>query len=434
MIEKIKNPYIPEEFRSSLEGCKPTCDSSGDYIPKAWETRYTAVELDESAILREDVTGAYTPQGGCVYGPYIYRALVKADEEPAIVQKIRISDGTIVTERSVTLGHANDMFVKNGILYVLHSSSTNILYMLNLDTLESNGMISAGPTRWGQAHNATDGIDVIGTVGSAYFSVYYADGSFMYRIKPVNAFSGLVRQGVFCTDNYIGVVLDNHYGAVDGDVGGSRIMFYTWNGMFVQSVHVPIKEIEWADYVDGKLYIGTYEGRDENDVKSGKIYVVPFDLYPEQTVLTGRPTEVSGGLNNLQRLPEGTPVKLWSGDQMDGVITLASASTRLKIDEDGPFRYLIFRFDGANAQSFIWFPKNNGVVALREFDLTAAVEDSNIRLRETRLTFNASAQTFTIDSCIIEEIKFDASENKITVTKSPTGVACNVVTDIYGII
>lgn len=434
MIEKIKNPYIPDEFKSSLDTCYPICEGPGDYIPKAWETRYTAVELNKSAILREDVTGAYTPQGGCVYGAYIYRALVKEDDEPAIVQKIRITDGTIVTERSVTLGHANDMFVKGGKLHVLHSSGTNIVYTLNTDTLDIEAVTQTGPTRWGQAHNATDGIDVIGTVGSAYFSVYYADGSFMYRIKPGNAFSGLVRQGIFCDDNYIGVVLDNHYGAVDGDVGGSRIMFYTWNGMFVQSVHVPIKEIEWADYVDGKLYIGTYEGRDENDIKSGKIYVVPFDLYPEQTVLTGRPTEVSGGLNNLQRLPEGTPVKLWSGNQMDGVITLKSASTRLKMDEDGPFRYLIFRFDGANAQSFIWFPKNNGIVALREMDVTAAVEDSTIRHRETRLQFSASAQTFTVDSCIIEEIKFDASENKITVTKSPTGVACNVITDIYGII
>lgn len=434
MIEKIKNPYIPDEFKSSLDGCKPTCDSSGDYVPKAWLTRYTEVSVDDTTLLREDVTGDYTPQGGCVYGPYIYRAMVKEDNEPAIIQKIRRTDGTIVTERSEILGHANDMFVKNGILYVLHSSSTNILYMLNLETLALEGSISAGPTRWGQAHNSTDGLDVIGTVGSAYFSVYYADGTFMYRIKPDNAYSGMVRQGVFCTDNYIGVVLDNYYGAIDGDVGGSRVMLYTWNGMFIQSVHVPIKEIEWADYVDGTLYVGTYEGRDDNNVKSGKIYAIPFDLYPTQTVITGRPTDVSGGLNNLQRLPEGTPVKLWDGEQMDGVITLKSASTRLKVDEDGPFRYYIFRFDGANAQTFTWFPKNNGVVALREMDVTAAVSDSTIRHRETRLTFNVTAQTFTVDSCIIEEIKFDESENKITITKNPEGVACNVITAIWGIV
>lgn len=211
-------------------------------------------------------------------------------------------------------------------------------------------------------------------------------------------------------------------------------MFYTWNAMFIKSVFIPIPEIEWADYVDGILYFGTYDGRDPNDVKSGKIYAIPFDLYPEQTVQTGRPTDVSGGLNNLQRLPEGTPVKLWEGNQMDGVITLNTANTRLKMDGDGPFRYLKFKFDGANACVFDWFPTNGGTVALREMDVTAAAQDSTIRHRETRLLFNEKNQTFTIESCIIEEIKFDQSENKITITKSPAGVDCNKIRSIWGII
>lgn len=431
MIEKIKNPYIPKEFNGSLDCC---CEKDSEGVPKAWLTKYIDVKLTDSDILRDDITGAYTPQGGCVYGAYIYRALVKEDDEPAIIQKIRITDGQIVAETNArAYGHANDMFVKGGILCVLHSSSTNILYRLNLETLEYIDTLTEGPTRWGQAFNGVDNIDVIGTVGSAYFSVYN-NGSFMYRIKPENAFSGLVRQGIFADDNYIGVVLDNHYGALETDNGGSRIMFYTWNGMFIKSVYIPIKEIEWADYVDGKLYIGSYEGRDPNDVKSGKIYVIPFDLYPDQTVLTGRPTDVSGGLNNLQRLPEGTPVKLWEGSQMDGTITLFTKDTKLQIDEDGPFRYLIFKFDGANAQTFIWFPTNGGTVALREMDVTAAASDSTIRHRETRLLFNQTAQTFTIESCIIEEIKFDASENKITVTKNPEGVDCNKIRTIWGII
>lgn len=432
MIEKIKNPYIPEKFDGSTDYNK--CCGTSEGVPKAWLTRYTTVKLDESNKLREDTTGAYTPQGGCVYGPYIYRALVKEDEEPAIIQKIRITDGQIVTEKAnKAYGHCNDLFIKEGYLYVLHSSSTNIVYKLNLDTLEYMETITTGPTRWGQAYNSTDKLDVIGTVGSAYFSVYL-NGSFMYRIKPDNAFSGLVRQGIFCTENYIGVVLDNAYSASIENDKQSRIMFYTWNGMFIKSVNVPIAEIEWADYVDGKLYIGTYEGRDSNDIKSGIIYVVDFDLYPEQTVLTGRPTDVSGGLNNLQRLPEGTPIKLWQGNVMEGVITLNTIATRLRMDEDGPFRYLKFEFDGANAQVFDWFPKNNGVVCLRETDVTAAVSDSTIRHRETRLIFNATAQTFTIDSCIIEEIKLDASENTITITKNPAGIDCNKIKSIWGII
>lgn len=431
MIQKIKNPYIPNSFDGSLDynNCKKCEDNSA---LEGWFSRYTAVKLEDGQTLRHDTTGAYTPQGGCVNGAYIYRAMVKEDDEPAIIQKIRITDGEIVTERSLVLGHANDMFVKEGFLYVLHSSSTNTVYKLDLETLDMVGVEKTGPTRWGQAYNATDGLDVIGTVGSAYFSVYL-NGSFMYRIKPDNAFSGLVRQGIFCDDNYIAVALDNKYSAAIQNEYGSRIMFYTWNGMFIKSVFIPIAEIEWSDYKDGKLYIGTYEGRDENDVKSGYIYVIPFDLYPEQTVLTGRPTDVSGGLNNLQRLPEGTPVKLWEGSQMDGVITLNKPS-RLVIDEDGPFRYLKFKFDGANACVFDWFPTDGGTVCLREFDVTAAVEDSTTRFRETRLLFNNAAQTFSIESCIIEEIKFDKSENKITITKNPASVDCIKVRTIWGII
>lgn len=432
MIEKIKNPYIPDKFDGSTDynNCKTCQDDSSEL--EAWFTRYTAVKLEDVQTLREDTTGAYTPQGGCVYGAYIYRAMVKEDDEPAIIQKIRITDGEIVTERSLTLGHANDMFVKEGFLYVLHSSSTSTVYKLDLDTLEMLAVDKTGPTRWGQAYNSVDGLDVIGTVGSAYFSVY-RNGSFMYRIKPDNAFSGLVRQGIFCDENYIAVALDNAYSAAIENNKGSRIMFYTWNAMFIKSVYIPIAEIEWADYKDGKLYIGTYEGRDDNDVKSGKIYVIPFDLYPEQTVITGRPTDVSGGLNNLQRLPEGTPVKLWEGTQTEGTITL-NKPARLAIDEDGPFRYLKFKFDGANACVFDWFPTNGGTVCLREFDVTAAVEDSTTRFRETRLVFDNAAQVFRVESCIIEEIKYDKSEDKIIITKNPASIDCIKVRTIWGII
>lgn len=427
-IEKIKNPYIPDTFDGSLECCSKASESN----VSEWLTRYTELKLNDP--LRDDITGAYTPQGGCVHNGFIYRAMVKEDNEPAIIQKIRISDGVIVKEnRSNPLGHANDMFVKNNVLHVLHSSSTNIVYRLDLDSLEILGTDATGPTRWGQAYNPVDDLDVIGTVGSAYFSIYN-DGKFMYRNKPDNAFSGFVRQGIFCTENYIGVVLDNAYGAVIENNKGSRVMIYTWNGMFIKSVFIDIAEIEWADYVDGILYFGTYDGRDPNDVKSGKIYAIPFDIYPEQTNQTGRPTDVSGGLNNLQRLPEGTHVRLWDGDMSSGTITLQSVKTRLKIDEDGPFRYLIFKFKGANDQTFIWYPVNGGIPTLREVDLTAAAEDSNMRIREARLIFNVANQSFTIDSQIIEELKSDVSEGTLKFTKNPEGIGGITVTSIWGIV
>ena len=92
-IEKIKNPYIPKTFESSLECC---CEGSENEMRRAWFTKYTEVKLTDANILRDDITDAYTPQGGCVYDGHIYRALVKEDNEPAIIQKIRITDGAII--------------------------------------------------------------------------------------------------------------------------------------------------------------------------------------------------------------------------------------------------------------------------------------------------------------------------------------------------
>ena len=213
-------------------------------------------------------------------------------------------------------------------------------------------------------------------------------------------------------------------------------MVYTWNGMYIKSIHVPISEIEWAFENGGYMFIGTYEGRDANDVKSGKIYKIPFDLYPEQTVITGRPTDVSGGVNNMQRLPEGTPVRLWNGSVNSGSFQLESSFHGLDVDENGPFRYLRFRFKGANQQVFDWYPQNNGVVALREVDITDASEDSNIRVRECRLSFNKDTQTFTITSNKADGFLWDASEGKMVVTKYNDNSVIEqiVINQVWGVV
>lgn len=438
MIKAIRHYAIPEKCK---QGAKcPFEDIVNTLMPKAWEPRYTSLVISDEHLLRTDTTGAYTPQGGCTDGTYIYRALVQEDEFNTILQKIDMASGEIVLEKNnYSYGHANDMtFNKtDGYLYIAHSSSTSIVYKVDPATLEYVDTIQLSTSIWGIAYNNVDNLWIVGTVGSAYLSVYYSDWDFMYRIKPQNAYTGSVRQGVSCDENYIYVAVDNAYGTIEGNEDGSRIYVYTWNGMFIKSIHVPIKEIEWNCAHDGYLYIGTYEGRDANDIKSGKIYKIPLDLYPNQTVITGRPTDVSGGLNNLQRLPEGTPVRLWTGSvKGTGTITLKSVNTRLVVDEDSPFRYLRFRFKGANQQVFDWYPTNNGVVALRETDITDAQEDTTIRIREARVTFNKSTQTFVVETNFIEQIKQDVSENLITITKDREGALADLIeiTQIWGVV
>jgi len=408
-------------------------------IPQAWETRYAAVSVSPATALRHDITGVYTPQGACTDGEYMYRALVAADDAPTKLQKISLATGEIVLEvTNHVYGHANDLEIVNGELWVLHSSSTATIYRVNPEDLSYIDTFEWATALWGLAYDPVNKLFITGTVGSGYLSVYYSDKTFAYRIKPQNAFYGMVRQGIHADDNYIYVALDNAYGAVIDNDTGSRVMVYTWNGIFIKSVYVPIKEIESIFEKDGYLYIGTYEGRDKNDVKSAYIHKIAFDLYPEQTVITGRPTDVSGGVNNLQRLPEGTPVRLWEGSvKAPGTITLNSFAHGITVTEDAPFRYLRFRFKGANQGVFDWYPADNGVVAIRETDITDAETNTTLRVREMRLTFDQAAQVFTINSNITETFLHTASTGVITVTKTDhtsTTLDPIVLTQIWGVI
>lgn len=433
-IKPLKHYAIPSKCQNDNTGCPFV---GGDYIPKSWEPRYMELTLSEGHKLRDEQTGDYTPQGGCSDGTFIYRCLVKSDDEATKIQKIDL-EGNIVTEKvSTSFGHANDMTYcsKDNLLYIAHSSSTSVVYKVNPETLELVDTINVGPAIWGIDYNATDDLFILGNVGSAYLSVYTYDFKFMYRIKMQNAFTAGVRQGISCNENYIFIAIDNAYGTVLENEKGSRLYVYTWNGMFIKSIFLNIAEIEFAALLNNELVIGTYEGRNTENIKSGRLFKVPFDLYPGQTVLTGRPTDVSGGLNNLQRLSEGTPVRLWDGGATTGEIKLQTP-LRLVVDEDGPFRYLRFRFKGANQQVFDWYPVNNGVATLREIDITDAQEDTTIRIREARLVFNKANQTFTIDSNFLEEIKQDVSENKITITKDREGTLAGLieVTQIWGVV
>lgn len=437
-INKINHYAIPQSCSGSSGGCCPLADVDlSGLMPKAWETRFAEIQPDAADLLRDDETGLYTPQGACTDGQYLYRALVYEDELPTKLQKLRMDTGELVQESTVrSYGHANDMTYAEGFLYIAHSSSTNIIYKVSTSDLSYVETITIGPKIWGIAYDPVNKLFVLGNVGAAYLSVYYPDFSFMYRIKPENAFSGMVRQGITADENYIYVALDNAYGAVNGNEQGSRIMVYTWNGMYIKSIHIPIAEIEWGFPYGGRMFYGTYEGRDENNIKHGKIYASPYDLYPEQTVITGRPTDVSGGTDNMQRLPEGTPVRLWEGSASSGEIKLDSAAHGVRLNEDGPFRYLRFRFAGANQQVFDWYPKNEGVAALREVDITAAVENSTIRIREARVLFDHTSQTFVIETSFSETISHDASEGKITITKNTDPASGDLIKieQIWGVV
>lgn len=421
MIEKIKNPYIPEKFSGSLECCPvektptaATVDLS-KLFPKAWEVRYDELLVTEESVFREDITGAFTPQGACSDGKYIYRALVQDNTLNTKLQKIDMTTGAIVLEKENTsYTHANDLTYcsKDGYIYIAHANVTSICSRVDPNTLEEVNRFDIGGDTWGIAYNEHDDVFIVGVTGSTYLSVYSFDWEFIFRLKMDMSYSTLVKQGIWCNEFYIFVGLDNRYGTIQGNEYGSRVMVYTWTGSWIKSYHIDIAEIEWLHVETeelngnaagkGTLYIGTYEGRNSEDIKSGKILKLPFDIYPNQTVPAGRTSDISGGLNRIHRIQEGTHIKLFEGNAGNGTFTL----DLLPHTDVGSFRYLVFFIYGSNYKT-IQMLRTGTTYVLREHNLGNTAEDTDIYMREMSLELNENERAFTIKHNICQRIKFN---------------------------
>lgn len=441
MIEEIKH--------YSLNGNGRTCNPAqanidlSKYIPKAWEVRYDELLVTPETVLREDSTGAYTPQGACSDGKYIYRALVQDNTMNTKLQKIDIVTGEIVLEKENTsYTHANDMTYcsKDGYIYIAHANVTSICSRVNPNTLEEVNSFDIGGDTWGIAYNEHDNVFIVGVTGATYLSVYSFNWEFIYRLKLNNNYSTMVKQGIWCNQFYIFTGLDNRYGTIEGNEYGSRVLVYTWTGDFVKSYHIAIDEIEWlhveCDSLNGNyaskgfIYIGTYEGRDSNNIKSGKILKIPFDVYPNQTVPAGRTSDISGGLNRMHRLQEGTHVKLYTGNVNSGSFTL----NLLPNTTVGSFRYLVFFVYGANYKT-IQMLRTGTTYVLREFDISNGTS-KNVHLRELQLELQANERTFNIVYNMVERFKPN-EDGTLTVEKevdSFTNFNPLYIREVWGII
>lgn len=449
MIEKIKNPYIPEKFDNSFSCCPskdpvipPVTDS--DSFPKAWEVRYDEIPVSEANVLLSEKTGAYTPQGACSDGKFIYRALVQDNTMFTKLQKIDIATGQVVLEKENTsYTHANDMTYcsKDGYIYIAHANVTSICSRVNPDTLEEVNRFDIGGDTWGIAYNEHDDVFIVGVTGSTYLSVYSYDWEFIYRLKMDMNYSTLVKQGIWCNKFYIFVGLDNRYGTINGNEYGSRVMVYTWTGSWIKSYHIDIAEIEWlhveaeqlnGDYAGkGTLYIGTYEGRDSENIKSGKILKLPFDIYPDQTVPAGRTSDTSGGLNRIHRTQEGTNVKIFTGNVDKGTFTL----NLLPNTTVGSFRYLVFFVYGSNYKT-IKMLRTGTTYALREQNLGNTADSTDIYFREMQLELSADERTFTVKHNLCQRVKFNA-DGTVTTTKEVNNFSSYTpisIREIWGVV
>lgn len=423
-IKEIKHWAIPEDCCGLHQ---PEEETNGDYVPKDWLLNYSELKL---STLRESYADGRTCQGGCTDGEYIYRALIDVNSELTTLQKIDKNTGAIVmsvTETSYT--HANDMCYcsKDGYLYIAHGSENNTLISrVNRNTLKEVDRFTIDSGIWSIAYNAEDDVFITGISGGYYFTVFTYNWEMIYRLRPHEAPYGYVKQSITCDANYI------YAGYYRGDGKGSLIYIFTWNGMFIKRFIIPAdrNELEFVDRIGNIFYIGFYDGRDTAMVRHNHIATAMFDIYEGVTGSTLRPTDVEGGLNALQRLPDGSEVCVWRGSARSGTLQCQNKITR------NAFRYYKIVGVGHNQFTRDWF--KGGRCKITETNLDDAVGELNIDYKECILEYDLATNSFTFVTNVTQKHYINA-EGTITtakgsLTNNPNDLTIIEITQIWGIV
>lgn len=383
VIKELRHYAI--NCKKVIEDDEPEPVDLSGLVPKNWLVNYDELEL---TTLRASYPDGRTCQGGCTDGEYIYRALISSNSEATTLEKIDINTGEVIlSNTSVSYTHANDMTYcsKDGYLYIAHGSENNTkVSKVNRISLELVETFTIGSGIWSIAYNEVDDLWIVGISGGYYFTIYDSNWSLVYRLRPANAPVGYVKQSICCDDNYI-------YGIYWDSINkGGIINVITWNGMFVKRYRVPVSyEVEFIDKVDNTFIIGAYDGRDDNDIRNNSIYKADFDMYPDVEGNSLRPSDIEGGINHLERLPDGTQVCLFRGNANNGYIPIVSSKIQLTA-----FRSIKVVAVGTNQFTTDWF--RGGLCRISETNLVDAVDSSQLYYREMMLEWDADNSRFKV--------------------------------------
>ena len=422
-IKEIKHWAIPSQC-CGLED--PEENPKGDYVPKSWLLNYSELKLET---IKPSYADGKTCQGGCTDGTYLYRALINTNADLTTIQKVEIHTGQVirsVTETSYT--HANDMCYcsKDGYIYIAHGSENNtVISRVNRETLKEVNRFTISSGIWSIAYNAEDDLFICGISGGYYFTVFTYNWEFVYRLRPADAPYGYVKQSITCDSNYI------YAGYYRGDGVGSMIYVFTWNGMFVHRFIINSEsELEFVDRIGNTFYIGFYDGRDGSDIRHNSISKATFDLYKGVTGVTLRPTDVEGGINTLQRLPDGTEVCVWRGSAFNGRMSCIPKITR------NAFRYYKVVCVGHNQFTSNWFKGGNCKVT--EFNADDIRTSFNLDFKEAILSYDLDTNSFNFESNVTHKMYINAegtlTHAKADNTVNPEGLELIEVTQIWGIV
>ncbi len=392
VIKALRHYAIPPKKQAGI--CEDEEVDLSGLIPKTWLPNYDELE---HTILKPSTADGLTCQGGCTDGEYLYRALIDNNDGLTRLEKLDLNTGEVIlTVTNYSYTHANDMCYcsKDGYLYIAHGSENNTtISKVNRNTLNRVESFTIGSGIWSIAFNEVDDLFIVGISGGYYFTVYDFKWSLVYRLKPENVPSGYVKQSIHCDDNYI-------YGLYFDTINrGGIVNVCTWNGMFVKRLSINSSyEPEFIAVLDNFIYVGMYEGRDDNNIKHNSIIKAEFDLYKDVEGNTLRPTDVEGGIRALQRLPEGTPVCLWRGESyVDDMKIFSSKVT------PNAFRSIKFVSVGSNQFVTEWF--KGGGIRLTEVNVPDNVADTQHYTRECFMRYDSENNKFTIEHNIIHRYR-----------------------------
>lgn len=419
----------PIEHYALKKGCCVHTDNNdvdlSGLVPKEWLMNYSELSLEQ---VRASTQENATSQGGCTDGNYLYRALVTDNADLTTLQKIDINTGEVLLEvKETSYTHANDMTYcsKDGYIYIAHGSENNAtISKVNRHTLKEVEKFTIGSGIWSIAYNEVDDIWVCGISGGYYFTVFDSNWELLYRLRPENSPYGYVKQSITCDENYI------YAGYYRSNKKGCLVYVFTWNGMFAHNFIINTdNELEFLDRIGSTFYIGFYDGRDTNELKWNSISKANFDMYPEATANNMRPTDVEGGINALQRLPDGTEVCVWRGQATSGTLKCHPKITR------NAFRYYKIVGTGANQFTSNWF--KGGRCKVTEINPDDTLQTYNLDFKECLLEYDLETNSFTIVSNITHKL-FVYADGKIEHSKgdnvTDNGLNIIYISQIWGIV
>lgn len=365
----------------------------------------------------------YCFQGGCTDGRYVYTAMQWENDANTILQKRSLDTYEVIAENnSYNYSHAGGMTYcsKDGYLYVSHAGGDNAtVSRVDPDTMERVALVNCPSNIMNIAYNEVADLFVAAIATPYYYGVYKLEGDelrLVYHIKPENSPLTYGKQSLWCDSDFIF--------ALHSDC----IHVFTWAGEFVRLYDFPDVykylgerfEMEWCYLRNNRLTVGVYTGYHMGE-RINSVWSMPFDFYEDVESLIGKT-----GVENLNRAPAGTMVRLYGYGNHDGIKPI---DLRRFIPCDvSAFKYLKIRWFGFNVGVTDWF--KTGKLTLREFNLSDAGTGA---LQQTEMQMVLSdAGILSVEQNIMLTRHADGAISISTVPGSTSGHI--VITEIWGVV